>query len=445
MSVIELRHVSKCFSMRGARARSLQELALNLLRRSRPADADRPYYALRDISFSVEQGETVGLIGANGSGKSTTLKLLTRIIEPNEGTVRVEGRVSALLELGTGFHPELSGRENIFLYGSLLGVRRRDMAARFDDIVSFAELERFIDVPVRLYSSGMYVRLAFATAINVSADILLIDEVLAVGDQSFQARCMERIHELKRRGVTIFFVSHSLDAVRALCGRAIWLDDGVLQDDGPTDAVVNRYLQHVYGAREAGDLVARAHDVGAPAGVTPGNGRDELPEPAVGDVLGTHGARWGTGEAEIVDVRFLDADGGDRLLLSTGDPATVVIRYRAPARIPEPMFGLAIHRSDGLHLTGPNSVFAGCEIPFIEGEGEVRYRIEALPLLPGTYYLTASLCDHSGLCAYDYHNMTYCFRVQPGSIAERYGAVHIPARWEHEPLPQPQPPKGGNP
>jgi len=453
MSVIELRHVAKRFCLQHDRARSFQELALNAFRRRQGDRQREEFWALRDVSFSVARGEALGIIGPNGTGKSTCLKLITRILEPTSGTVSVEGRVSALLELGSGFHPELSGRENIYLYGSVLGLRRQEMARRFDHIVAFSELERFIDIPVKFYSSGMYVRLAFATAINVNADVLLIDEVLAVGDQAFQTRCLDRILELKRRGVTIVFVSHSLDAVRSLCDRAIWLDDGLLRADGLTDEVVSEYLSAVYQEREAADLAARdaastataysdpsrpapaePSAGGASAGETPMATQEEAEE---GDIMAPHRRRWGTGEARILDVRFLDAAGDDRLLLATGEPATIVIRYRAERQIERPMFGLAIHRADGLHVTGPNTVFAGYDLAAIEGEGEMRYHIEALPLLAGTYYLSASICDHSGACAYDYASLEYRFRVQPGAIAERYGAVHIPARWEHVPVAEP--------
>ncbi len=433
MSVIELQHVAKSFSLHHDRARSFQELALNLFRRSPEDHRAEQFWALRDVSFAIERGEAVGIVGANGSGKSTCLKMLTRIIEPTSGTVSVQGRISALLELGTGFHPDLSGRENVFLYGSVLGLHRREMAERYDRIVAFAELARFIDVPVKFYSSGMYVRLAFATAINVDADILLVDEVLSVGDQNFQTRCLERILELKRRGVTIVFVSHSLDAVRNLCDRAIWLDEGTLKADGVTDEVVGRYLRHVFVEREEADLAAREKDAAAEDDGHLAIGA--LPDDE--DAMSPHQRRWGTGEAEITSVRFMDADGHDRLLLSTGEPATIVIRYSARKRIERPMFGLAIHRNDGIHITGPNSIFAGYDLPFVDGEGEMRYRMEALPLLAGTYYLSVSLCDSTGLCSYDFRSLQFRFRVQPGSNQERYGLISIPARWDHVALPQP--------
>ena len=453
MSVIELHHVSKCFSLQHDRARSFQELALAAFRIRRGERRAELFWALRDVSFAVNGGEAVGIVGANGSGKSTCLKMLTRILEPTSGSVSVQGRISALLELGTGFHPELTGRENIYLYGSVLGLRRREMAERFDRIVAFAELPRFIDVPVKFYSSGMYVRLAFATAINVDADVLLVDEVLSVGDQSFQSRCIERIHELKRRGVTIVFVSHSLDAVRSLCDRAVWLDDGQVRADGVTDEVVARYLRQVFEEREAADLAAREAENAITAdGASPGKGASDSRQVAAaaagngqqndgplvdeGDGMSAHQRRWGTGEAQILSVRFLDAAGQDRLLLTTGEPATIIVRYRARQRIEQPMFGLAIHRSDGFHVTGPNSVFSGYDLPAIEGEGEMRYRIEAMPLLAGTYYLSASLCDHTGLCSYDFRNLQFRFRVQPGANEERYGIITLPARWEHIALPQ---------
>ncbi|MBN1134947.1 MAG: ABC transporter ATP-binding protein, partial [Anaerolineae bacterium] len=249
--------VSKQFTLRHERARSFQELFLSLpgLRRNRlpvtpgrvaPAKGKERFWALRNVSFEIGSSGMVGIIGPNGAGKSTVLKLATRIIEPSAGRISVNGRVSALLELGAGFHPDLTGRENVYLNGSILGFSRAEMDCIFDEIVDFAEMDRFIDVPVKHYSSGMYMRLAFAIAINVRPDILLVDEVLAVGDQAFQARCLDRISEMKRRGVTIVLVTHDLDAVRSLCDRAIWLDEGKIQAEGTVDLVVEKYLNQVH-------------------------------------------------------------------------------------------------------------------------------------------------------------------------------------------------------
>lgn len=474
MSVIEMQRVSKRFRLEPDRPRSFQDLLVGLTRLRKGVRRSELFWALRDVSFSAKGGETLGIIGENGSGKSTCLKLLTRILEPTTGSVEVHGRVSALLELGAGFHPELTGRENLFLYGSVLGLKRRDLARRFDDVVAFAELERFIDIPVKFYSSGMYVRLAFAAAINVNPEVLLVDEVLAVGDLSFQNKCLDRIHELESLGVTIVFVSHSLDSVRNLCDRALWLDGGILREDGPTDLVIARYLQHVHEKEEAEALAERAAERAAaqdslaratkvetlaqskepateetlaePSAAQVGEPRASLAsgstdEPSSAkaasapdsheDPMARYRQRWGSREAEIVDVRFLDREGHERLILTTGEPMTVALRYKTRVRIEHPMFGLAMHRNDGLHINGPNNILASFDIPAIEGHGEVRYTVDVLPLLEGTYYLTVALYDTSGTHAYDHHALSYTFRVQNGNVAERYGAFYLPAHWAH--------------
>ncbi len=237
MSAIQLANVSKRFRLSGHQPTSIREL-IQSLTRPKPA---KVFWALRDVSFEVAAGETIGLIGANGSGKSTLLKLISGIMRPTCGRVRVEGSVSALIELGAGFHPEFSGRDNVFVYGALLGLSRADLRRKFEAIVDFAELGAFIDSPVKHYSSGMYMRLAFAIAAHVEPDVLLVDEVLAVGDEAFQHKCLERIHFLQRSGVTVVFVSHALDTVAALCHRAIWLDHGVLKYDGSAHDTVAAY------------------------------------------------------------------------------------------------------------------------------------------------------------------------------------------------------------
>jgi len=351
MPVIDVAHVSKRFFLQPDRPRSFQELVVNALKRKPRSSTKEALWALRDLTFAVDSGETLGLIGSNGSGKSTCLKLLTHILEPTTGHISVQGRVSALLELGSGFHPELTGRENIFLHGSVLGLSRREMAMRLDDIVAFAELERFVDVPVKLYSSGMYVRLAFAIAINVNPDVLLIDEVLAVGDQNFQEKCLERIHEIKARGVTIVFVSHSLDAIRTMCDRTIWLDKGVMREDGLTDVVIARYLQYVHekeeraaiaeqeSMREAQSASARDEERLTPDGeeaAETDQAPDDSGEGDDADPMARYRDRWGSREAEIVDVSFLDKDGQSHLMFVTGEPMTIVMRYRAAKRVERP-------------------------------------------------------------------------------------------------------------
>jgi ABC-type polysaccharide/polyol phosphate transport system ATPase subunit len=241
MATVELVHVSKRYRLSHEKARSFQDVWLGLFKGKRAGDVEE-FWALRDMSLRIEPGETVALIGPNGAGKSTALKIIARIVDPTHGMVRVRGRMSALIELGAGFHEDLTGRDNIFLNGSILGYSRQEMQARFDEIVSFAELEQFIDTELKRWSVGMVMRLGFAIATSVNPDILITDEILAVGDEHFQRKCLQRIQSFREEGRTILFVSHDMHAVRDLCQRTVWLDHGVVQTDGPTDDVVARYL-----------------------------------------------------------------------------------------------------------------------------------------------------------------------------------------------------------
>lgn len=404
-TAVQFDQVSKRFVIHHQRARTLRETVLGWFEGNR--DSREELWALRDVSLSVEPGDCFGIIGANGSGKSTALKLMTHILEPTAGHVQVNGRVSALLELGAGFHPDLTGRENIYLNGSVLGISRQTMKRRLDDIVAFAELERFIDMPVKHYSSGMYMRLGFAIAINVEPDVLLTDEVLAVGDQSFQSKCMERIGQMKRDGVTIVFVSHSLDAVRGLCNKSVWLDGGRLAASGATADVIDAYMARVAELEDARLAAEHAHQ-----------------ETAAEE-------RWGTGEARVMNVSFLDGDGKEAHVFYTGKPMTARISYRATQRVDRPVFGVAIHRSDGLHVNGPNTRFSGFDISHIEGDGEVDYVIESLPLLQGSYDFSAAIYDYEGVHAYDHQHRAYKFLVQGGPVRESYGVVYMPSHWEH--------------
>lgn len=369
---------------------------MSLFRRNRVREE---FWALKDVSFMVEHGETVGIIGPNGAGKSTVLKLISRIIEPTAGRVRANGRIGALLELGAGFHPDLTGRENIYLNGSLLGLSRAQIRRKLDDIIAFAEIERFIEVPVKHYSSGMYVRLGFSVAVHTDPQILLVDEVLAVGDAAFQRKCMERIDQMRREGVTVLFISHDAGMVQTICSRALWLDDGHLVADGSAEAVVARYLDHSW-----------MHEQGT---LKPGAG---------------HERRWGSGEMQIVEVHLLDRSGREKQRFRVGETLTVEMRYRAERRVDHPVFGLAIHRGDGLHITGPNTQFAGYEIPWIEGEGVVQYTIPFLPLLEGIYFVSVSTHNWEDTRMYDYHDRLYPFHVLPCE-EERYGIMTLRGGW----------------
>jgi len=397
--IIVFDHVSKTFDLHRSRSRSFQEVLVNFGRRRQTRIHD-DLHALQDVSFIIERGETVGFIGANGAGKSTLLKLIARILEPDAGTVTVNGRVGALLELGAGFHPDLTGRENVYLNASIMGLSRREVDRRFDEIVAFSELERFIDVPVKHYSSGMYVRLGFAVAVNMEPEILLVDEVLAVGDAAFQRKCFERIDRMRADGITLLFVSHSADAVRKHCSRVIWLDHGAMKADGTAEAVVQRYTTYIW-EKDEGRLNA-------------------------GD-----GIRWGTGHIQITRVQLLGRSGEETQLFETGEPLTVVMHYRTQERVEQPVFGLAIHRSDGTHITGPNTQVGGLQIPFVKGVGKVFYRVDMLPLLEGRYTLSVAAVDTTHSEIYDYHDRLYPFRVWSSRNAEQYGLVTLDGRWEY--------------
>ena len=408
-TAILMRDVSKKFILHRDRPRSIQETFLNLLR-LRGNGRREEFWALRDISFTVEQGEAVGIIGPNGSGKSTLLKLIARILEPTMGHIAVNGRISALLELGAGFHPDLTGRENIFLSGSILGLSRRDVEHRLDSIIEFADIGSFIDIPVRHYSSGMFMRLGFAIAINVEPDILLIDEILAVGDEAFQRKCLDKIGAFKRSGHTILFVSHDLDAVRFLCDWALWIEKGIIRAQGETKAVVDSYLQEANIAEKK---------------------RLDRSEGAVVEVSSVPATkRWGSYDVEITQVEFTNGSGKRTTVFRTGETMVVRIHYHAHQRIENVVFGVGIHRSDGFHISGPNTKFADYPIHSIEGKGVMEFVIPSLPLLAGEYEFSCSIYDESCTHPYDHHDRAYVFKIRPGAVKEKYGCFYIPCQWQ---------------
>ncbi len=405
-AAIQFDHVTKRFNMHLERPRSFQELVVSLFRRNNGSREE--FWALRDVSFSIEPGEVVGFIGSNGVGKSTILKLISRIISPTSGKVSVRGQISALLELGAGFHPDLTGRENIYLNGSILGLSHAQIRQNLDAIVSFAELERFIDVPVKHYSSGMYVRLGFSIAVHTNPEILLVDEALAVGDQNFQHKCLERITKIKQQGATICFVSHDLGTVGRLCSHAIWLDGGAVQAAGKVDDTISAYLHHAADEEEMQSATLdQAHQA----------------EPQ-------NKQRWGTQEVEIVAVSCLDADGKEKNVFEVGETWIVRLRYRVARRVESPIFGIAIHRDDGLHICGPNTHFAGQDLPFVEGEGELCYRVDHLPLMEGLYLLSAAAVNQADTIIYDYHDRLYSFKVRQVGRGERFGLMSMGGNWE---------------
>jgi ABC-type polysaccharide/polyol phosphate transport system ATPase subunit len=402
--LIVFENISKQFAFAPGKPQTFLESFINVFRRQ-PAK-DQNLWAVRDLSFSVRKGECLGLIGRNGSGKSTALKLVARILRPTSGYMRIWGRVSALLELGAGFHQDLTGRENIYLNASVLGLSQAEVDAAFDSIIEFSELEEFIDMPVKHYSSGMYMRLGFSVAIHVRPDILIVDEILAVGDYAFQTKCIDRIYEMKRQGVTIIMVSHDLDMMRRLCTHLLWMEKGEMQAYGPTEEVAVAYRD--YSQERVSQQLTAQH-------------RHQF-------------ERWGTGEIEITAVRFLNAAGEQQQTFQTGESLTIEMAYFAHQPIREPEFGLAIFHQNGTHINGPNSRLANLTTGTIEGRGTVRYHIERLPLLPARYEVTAAIHDSRLTHAYDYHKQAYQFRVTAVEGCETDGLVAIPATWQWQPL-----------
>jgi ABC-type polysaccharide/polyol phosphate transport system ATPase subunit len=384
--------VAKRFTLSRRSAGSLKERALSAL--SGQAQVSETLWALRDVSLLIESGTTFGLIGPNGCGKSTLLQLIAGILEPDQGSATANGRVTSLLELGAGFSPDLSGRENVFLNASLHGVDRETVTGRFDEIVAFAELERFIDMPVRTYSSGMYVRLGFSVAVHLDPDIVLVDEAFAVGDERFQRKCLRRIREFQRERKTLVIVSHDLILLEQLCSRGALLDEGRLVAQGSIVDIVGRYHQLNLDRGPAGD-----------------------------------GHRWGTGEVEITRVELVrDNDRADRVF-RTRDSFGVRMHYRCASPVRRPVFGIAVHRDDGTHVTGPNTRMSGCDIEQIDGEGAIDCVVDRLPLLPGRYYLSVAVYDHDLVTPYDHRDRFLPFVVVEGGTDERFGVVEMGVRW----------------
>jgi len=381
--------------------------------------ADQTFTALDGVSFEVPEGSTFGVIGENGSGKSTLLKLLAGITKPTHGTLSVRGRISALIELGAGFHPEISGRENVVINGIMLGLSRRQVEARFDEIVAFAELAPFIDAPVKTYSSGMYARLGFAVAIHVDPEVLLIDEVLAVGDESFTRKCLDKIGELRRRGKTVVIVTHSLNLVERMCDEALWLRRGRVAARGDPKRVVDAYLSYVAGGEEA--LLASEQRSAADASSGPEAGPDEGPSSQV-----RREGRWGSREMEITEVRLLDERGGERHVYVPGERMAVALRVRAAQEVRDFVVGAGVFTVDGVSVYGTNTDIEKFRPKLARGDGTVTLVFESLSLVEGTYLLDVAVHKRDGT-PYDYHRGLYTFRVK--SRIKDVGVYRPEHRW----------------
>lgn len=392
MNRIIVENLGKRFNIQGPKERTLKSTVLDLITgRTKKKD----FWALRGVNFSVEDGETLGIIGPNGAGKSTLLGLIAGTITPTEGKIYTEGRISTLLELGAGFHPDLSGRENIYLNGSILGLSKKDIDKRFNEIVSFAELEAFIDTPVKHYSSGMYVRLGFSVAVIVEPDILLVDEVLAVGDAMFRRKCIRKIEEFQKRGKTMLIVSHDLETIKNISNRILLLDEGKIIDLGEPSNVVEEYIR--LGLYRKGELVIK---------------------------------EWGTRDIEIERVILCDRYGVEKQRFTSGNPMYIKIYFNAKQRINNPVFGFSIADGEGRLCHGTNTLIENYKIDSVNGKGVMVLEINPLTLLQGKYYLSLAIHSEDHKTHYHRRDNWYVFWVEPDRKAD--GFLNMPCKWRLE-------------
>jgi ABC-type polysaccharide/polyol phosphate transport system ATPase subunit len=397
MNAIEVKNLGKKFRLRHSKGQSLKATIIDRVLHRETRD---DFWALKDISFSIAPGETVGVIGPNGSGKTTLLSILARAMVPTVGSLEVQGRIGCLLELGAGFHPDLTGRENIYLNASIMGIPQSIIEAKFDQIVEFSGLGHFIETPLRFYSSGMSVRLGFSVIVVADPEVLLVDEVLAVGDKAFQKKSAERMHQFKEDGKTIIVVSHDMSVIRNFCDRVIYLQEGEVILEGSANDIVNRYT---------GDVQAQLIEGG------PGQGRIH---------------EWGNREVEIREASLMNNLGEQIFNLRAGDDLIVNIDYFAKNRIENPVFGFAIHNSDRILCFGSNTQIGEFLVGPVEGEGKISFRLDSLPLRTGDYYL--SLAIHSQDHLTNYHRQEYFYPFTILSADQGEGLFSIPVEWGGE-------------
>ena len=461
--IIQLKDVAVRYRVPQERIPTFKEYAIRWLRGQVRYHS---FWALQNINLEVLPGEVFGIIGPNGAGKSTLLKVIARVLYPTRGRVQLSGRIAPLLELGAGFDSELTGRENIYLNGAILGYTKAQIEAMFPEIVEFSGLQDFIDAPLRTYSTGMFARLGFSVATASRPDILIVDEILGVGDAEFQTKSYERIQSFKAEGTTILLVSHSLERVKEICNRAMWLDHGEIVSLGSASTVVLQYHRRMM-EKESERLTAerqaalppspsdggrgQATQQPEPAPQTPLPAGESLPasptplsekpvEPAQATLQAPPSAppptRWGSRLVEITGVHILgQADGGsEQGIFETGQPFILRMDYVVHKPVSGAIFGMAIHRQDGLHITGPNTAHAGIELPKLEGSGTIVFKTSHLPLLEGLYHVSVAVVNQDDSETFDYHDRRYPFRVANQGLenVERYGLVTLNGDWEHE-------------
>lgn len=387
--VINFNKVSKKFQK--GKKLFLKQALLDFFKPSMQED----FWALKDVSFKVKRGESVGIIGANGSGKSTILKLIAGVLTPTSGKVEVNGRIGPLIELGAGFHPELTGRDNIYLNGTILGLSKAEIDQKFNEIVRFAELENFIDTPVKHYSSGMQVRLGFSIAVNIDPQILIVDEVLSVGDVSFQQKSLKLMRDFRKRGVTIVLVSHNHQVVQEFCDRAIFLGEGKILYEGKPEVVVYHYLKYLSDKER--DIVGAI-------------------KKSAGKIV------------EIRKIEILDKNGKSNKAFKTKDSVIIRIKFKAKESVENPVFGIAFYKDDDTHISGPNNKTSKFSIDKIKGSGYIDYQINEIPLLAGKYYISAGIFNSTISQAFDFAEKNIYFQILP--IEEnQYGLIKFNEMW----------------
>lgn len=450
-NAIEVRNVRKHFKVYKDKGHMLRERIIHF---NRNKYENRE--VLKGISFDVKKGESVGLIGKNGCGKSTTLKLLTRILRPNDGTIDIQGRVCSLIELGAGFHPDMSGRENIYINASIFGIKAKEVDKRLNDIIRFSELEEFIDNPVRTYSSGMYMRLAFSVAINVDADILLIDEILAVGDNSFQTKCFNKLKSLKDQGTTIVIVSHALGQVEKLCDRAIWIDEGKIREDGPAREICKLYLERMEESRleraeleyrmqlkedeerkelEKKEQVRRQEEEKEEQRKAEERRKKREEEKRrkkscyeIATQCCPDAHREGDGKAHYTEVKVLDKDGNENLSFHTGDKLIVKLKYVCDEENFPLNFAAAFTRSDWVYCYGTRTFYDSQKMIPAHKEGEVEVVFPELTLLEGEYFLDVRILDDKNVKRDEVFSIVR-IKILPDKPKKDNGIIKINHEW----------------
>ncbi|RJQ33030.1 MAG: ABC transporter ATP-binding protein [Actinobacteria bacterium] len=386
--VIEIKDLWESFRIYHHKSMTLKDTFVRLKK-----SAYEEFWALKGVSFKVFKGETLGIIGENGSGKSTLLKCISGILEPSKGCIKVKGKISPLLELGAGFHPELSGRENIFINGAILGLTKKQIQERYDKIVAFAELEDFIDTQVKFYSSGMYIRLGFAVAIFADPDILMVDEVLAVGDESFRKKCFDKIKEFQKMNKTIIIVTHDMGSAYRFCDRLVLLSKGKINKEGKPKEIVRNYVNSVIEDEKFSEK--------------------------------------GSKDIVLTKVELFDENETKQTNFSPGDNLVISITYNAKTAIKNPIFGFAIFDQQGNHCFGTHTKYKGLNIPEVNGVGLIRFKLDSLPMLNGKFYLTVAAINESNDI---YHELKNCLSFEVTSSNDDEGTLYIPVECEIQSL-----------